>query len=190
MSLRGEVWRRRLGRGLLTLLALNAAVFAAYTLPRILTRRSQERELKALRADLAREERIVGAMRERARMVAANDRDARRFLDEVLEPASAGLVTVLAEVDKDAGDAGLELQSRGMTHDRLRKLPVARVGISLPVRGSYANLVDFVERLEASRHFLVVDGVALRRHRTGREAEMKVDLSVYFREREAPADGL
>jgi Tfp pilus assembly protein PilO len=189
MRLRGEAWGRGLRRVLLGLLAVNVAVFATYTAPRLLTRRSQEREVQVLRAEVAREQAIVGAMRDRATTVEANERDTRRFLARVLEPASSGLMAVLSEIEKDASEAGLELQSRTMTHDGLRGLPVVRVAINLPVRGSYADLVAFVERLEASRRFLVVDAVALRRHRAGGEAEMNVDLSAYFREAEGATDG-
>jgi hypothetical protein len=61
--------------------------------------------------------------------------------------------------------------------------------MTIPVAGSYEQLVSFIERLEGSPHFVVVDRLQLREGREGRPDELDVGLTAYFRAEGVPGDG-
>jgi Tfp pilus assembly protein PilO len=166
---------------LLVLLGLNAAVFVAYTLPRTLQERSLAAQAERLRRAVEREGATTLALRQRAEAVRANAADTQRFLTEVLEDRAEGLLPVLEEVESAAGEAGLELRSRRYAPERVADAPLMRFGITIPVKGTYEQLVSFIERLERSPRFLVIDRVQLREGRGGDGDQLNVVVSAYFR---------
>ena len=60
-----------------------------------------------------------------------------------------------------------------------------RIKVTLPLEGSYAQLVAFLERVERSKHFLTVDRIALTGDTDG-AANLQVELSAYFRSEGRP----
>jgi Tfp pilus assembly protein PilO len=166
---------------LLVLLGLNAAVFGAYTVPRTLEERSLAAQAATLRQAVERERAATLALGQRVAAIRANAADAERFLTQVLEYRAKGLLPVLEEVERVAGEAGLELKSRRYSSEEVTDSPLIRFRITIPVNGSYAQLVSFIDRLERSPRFLVIDRVLLREGRGSDEDQLNVVVSTYFR---------
>jgi uncharacterized membrane protein YqiK len=82
---------KRLHRPALVLLALNAVVFAVFTLPRTLQERSLASRVALLRAEAERERGQAEASRRRAETIRENVKDAERFSREILKPREATL---------------------------------------------------------------------------------------------------
>jgi Tfp pilus assembly protein PilO len=158
----------------LGVLAANAVAFAVYTFPRTLQQRSLAEHASALEKDVERERRNALAMRERADAIRANARDLEAFYREVLKDPE-GLFSVLKELDKQAPSVG----TRSYRPYDVKGAAVARFVVTMPLSGSYEQLVAFLRRLERSPHFLTVDRVSLREREPS--AELDVELSVYFR---------
>ena len=59
--------------------------------------------------------------------------------------------------------------------------PLERVAMTLPLEGSYPQLVGFLRGVERSKRFLTVDGVALRADAES-GGSLQVDLSTYLRQ--------
>ena len=57
--------------------------------------------------------------------------------------------------------------------------PVERVSVTLPLEGSYPQLVGFLREVERSPRFLTVDRVAMRSEEA--RAQLQVVLSMYVR---------
>ena len=134
-----------------------------------------------LERDVAQERARATALRERLAAVRANVADTRLLLEERLAPRETGLLPLLDEVEASARAAGLKLTSRGYSEEQLESLPVNRVRITLPADGTYRQLVDFVQRLERSDRFLVVERVQLREQGSGTGGQLDVVLSAFFR---------
>ena len=172
--------RERLLRPLLWLLAANVVVLVVYTLPRTLQERSLSQQAAALKNDVEREKRNLERLRERADTISANARDLDAFYRDVLkEPGQ--LVAVLKEIDKQAPSAG----ARSFRPMEVKAAAVSRFVVSMPLSGSYEQLVAFLRKLERLPHFVTVDRVALREKESA--AQLDVELSVYFRA--APTGG-
>ena len=61
------------------------------------------------------------------------------------------------------------------------KAPLERVAVTLPLEGSYAELVGFLRGVERSERFLTVDRVSLRADAESGGA-LQVELSTYLRQ--------
>lgn len=178
--------RARLRRPALALLALNAAVFLAFTLPRTLQEQSAATRVVALREEVAREQGRVAALRERAEAMAANARDVERFARERLRPRAEALLPALDEIHRAASEEGITLGRESYTRDEPREGLPARVRVSLPVSGSYEQIVGFLGRLERSKQFLIVDQLSLGTEGGEGEARLAIVVSAFFRETAPP----
>lgn len=176
----------RLVRPALYLVALNAALFLAFTLPRTLQERSLASRLETLRAEAGRERGQIAALRQRAETIRLNQQDASRFLREIVRSRRATLLPALAEIHKAADAEGLELGAESYARSEVKDTPLVRVRVTLPVKGGYAQLVGFLGRLERAKAFVVVDSVGLREGENG--ASLDVGLSMYFLAGAEPRD--
>ncbi len=180
---RAPLWRQS-AWPFVVLLGANLVGFVGYTWPRLQRERDLEARLRSVRKTLAAERADVEALRERSGMILANRADERRFVEEVVPARDGGLFGVLEDVEAMAADAGLELKSRRYRPQKVVGMPLLRLSITLPVSGSYRQLVSLIERLEQSTHLLVVDGVQLQEAGGGSGGDLSVELSTYLREEE------
>jgi Tfp pilus assembly protein PilO len=172
-------WRRVLLAPVLVLLGVNAAAFFAFTLPRSLSERSVAARASTLRREVGVARTRAAALARRSEAMASNAEDARRFYAEVVKARQEALLPALAEIQKVAEDLGLRLRSHAYDSEAVKGAPLVRIEVSMPVSGSYRQLVSFLDRIERSSRFLFVDGVELR-ERAGAGAELSVRVSAYF----------
>ncbi len=176
----------RLVRPALLLLAANVAIFLAFTLPQTLQERSLASRVATLQSEALRERGQVEALRRRARAIQANQSDAARFFGEIAKSRQATLLPALAEVHQAAAAEGLHLGQEQYSRSDIKETGLVRLRITLPLRGSYGQLVGFLRRLEGSKSLVVVDTLGLTSPESGGEASLAIGLSAYFL---APPEG-
>jgi Tfp pilus assembly protein PilO len=174
-------WTARLRVPFLVLVGVNAAVFLAFTLPRILQERSLQARAEALHADVALARQRAEAARQRAETLRQDETDTRQFFAEVVADRRQSLVPLLQEVVTTARELGLRTEHQSYDTEPLKGLPLVRFHITMPVTGSYAQLASLLDRLEKSRRFITVDQVALREEGNAGQAQLSLTLSAYFR---------
>jgi Tfp pilus assembly protein PilO len=185
-------WRRRLLVPFLALLALNAIAFGAYTLPRTWQERNREARVVTLRAEVERERRVLSDLKHQEDVVRRNAEDVKHFYDETLGTRSKAYVGTLEDILKMARQPGLQAGSRSFRPEEVKGLPVTQVSLTLPIEGSYKQLVGFLSSVEKSPRFLTVDKVALREshgREEGSKGALSVALSAYFRNEAEGGDG-
>ena len=173
-------WRRFLVPALL-LLAVNVVTYLAYTRPRAERLRDVaaravvlKQEAEGLRARVAR-------VRERAQALETNTADVGRFYSAVGRKES--VLAVQEDVVGLGRQLGLVIGPRSYANAPVKgSKGLSRFKIVMPVSGSYRQIATFLHRLEAMRHFVTVDSVALREDAAagGRSTNLNVSLSVYF----------
>jgi len=183
-------WRRRLVPIALALLGVNLLVYLAYTLPRSMGHKDAESRADSLRQEVARERVETAARREFVTTVSKNREDVRRFYASMVDRREEGLLETLREIEALARDRGLVAGSRAYEREEIKGASLTRVGITVPLKGTYGDLVGFLAQIESGKRFITVDRVALRRQGdTGGAAQLSVDLSAIFKEGGAPAGG-
>ena len=174
-------WRAKLLPLFLGLLALNAVAFVAWTLPRSLRQRNAQARAASARAELQLEKQRAQALVDRAEAIRANGADLERFYATLAGDEKQDLFQYLEAVEELAREPGLQLATRSVRREDVDGAPLERVVMTLPLEGSYPQLVGFLRGVERSKRFLTVDGVALRADAES-GGSLQVDLSTYLRQ--------
>jgi len=182
-------WRRR--RYYLPpaiILLLNAGVYYGITYrlrnkQDILTREEKSLTEKAdtLRSEL---EKLKGEQER----VSGNEKIADRVWND-LPARDPGLIEAVAEIDKIARETSVARGTTTYSEDDLEN-GLVRITATMPVQGSYFDLVGFVNRLERSPRFFLLESVKLNGGQDGAELELGCSVSFCLRKgRGAPAAG-
>jgi Tfp pilus assembly protein PilO len=186
MSQGAPFWRRRLLPLFVALLAVNVLALVVWTGPRYWMQKNAARRAQAARAELDRQRQVTIALRERAAAIRENAADAERFQRSLVGAEKQDLLPALKAIEDLARAPGLRPGGRGFEREGVPDAPVERVGVTLPLEGSYEQLVGFLREVEASPRFLTVDRVSMRAQHEG-GARLQVELSTYLRQSgEAP----
>jgi Tfp pilus assembly protein PilO len=187
MSRGTPFWRRRLLPAFLALLGLNVVTFVVWTGPRYWMQKNAARRAEAARAELEGQRRTTLALRERAAAIRDNAADVERFQLSLAGAEKADLLPALRAIDDLARAPGLRPGARGFQREEVPDARVERVAVTLPLEGSYEQLVGFLREIEASTRFLTVDRVSMRAENDG-GARLQVELSTYLRPAGAPEE--
>jgi Tfp pilus assembly protein PilO len=177
---RRPFWRRLVPL-VVGLVAVNGVVFAAYSLPRAYQVRNVTARAAEARQELAREREAAAALRESADTMRANARDAERFYRDVVASQRPDLISLLEEVEKMATEPGLKPGVRSYRLEGVKEASLTRVSVTLPLEGTYGQLVAFLDRVERSKHFVTVDRIGLTSGLPGGVVTLRVELSAYLR---------
>lgn len=166
---------------LLALLVLDAAVYFFWVRPARHARldpgevAALEREVERLETEVARLERI-----ERALPRATRELDG--FVQQHFVPAGAGSSALVSELERAAAEAGVRA-GRVDFHPRpVRDRPeLTRLEITTTVEGSYANLLRFLDALERSGNFCLLDRLSLVAGTRGGSLKLDLGLTTYLR---------
>ena len=173
-------WRRRLVPLVLGLLGTNLAVLAGWTGPQGYKQRNAAARAETARAEVERQKEAVSALRERAEAIRSNQKDLERFYGSLAGTEKADLLPTLEAIQEMARSPGLKPGARTVNRDDVRDAPLERVTVTLPLEGSYGQLVGFLREVEHSPRFLAVDRVAMRSDER-RGTSLQVELSTYLR---------
>jgi Tfp pilus assembly protein PilO len=174
------LWRRWLLPAFLLLLVVNLLTAAVWTVPRSLRLRSATARVEAAREMVEQERSMVAQQRERGDAIDANAEDLTRFSDTVVGPERVELLPTLEDIEAMARAPGLTPGRRSFRREEVEGTAVERVAVTLPLEGSYQQLVGFLREVERSERFLTVDGVSLRGE-PGGEANLQVEMSAFMR---------
>jgi Tfp pilus assembly protein PilO len=173
-------WRRRLLPVFLGLLAVNLIALAAWTLPRTLRLRNATVRVEAAREAVENERAGAASVRERSAAMDANAKDLQVFYDTVVGPEELDLLPTLEEIEAMARAPGLTPGRRSFSRQEVDDVALERVAVTLPLDGSYEQLVGFLQEVESSPRFLTVDGISLRGDADG-EGTLLVEMSAFMR---------
>lgn len=179
MSEKGPLWRTRMLPAFLVLLGVNLVALAAWTGPRYWRQRNAATRAQAAQAESRRQRAAVLKLRERAAAIRDNAADVQRFYQGA-GTEKADLLPTLEAIEDMARAPGLAPGARTFKREEVADAQVERVVVTLPLEGSYEQLVGFLRQVERSPRFLTVDGVAMRANADG-EATLQVEFSAYLR---------
>ena len=178
---RWHAHRRWVYWGLVLLIAADIAVYIGWL--RGLAQRVQvdpatlesvESEVAQRSAEVARLRRV----REQA-PTAAPRLDA--FARERFWSEAEGYSRTLAELTETAKSAGVRISGTQYRESQFKERPeMLQLQLNTSVEGSYANLLRFMEELERSPHFYLVQDLNVASQRGG-EVKLEMTLVTYFR---------
>ena len=185
--------REASGKILLVMAALllaNAAVAVAFVRPLVAKYRQltdssnpQTQELKA------REKEVVAREAYRASLEKARD-DVKHFAADVLSTRQRRMIGVQLEVTGLAKQFGIAADRVSYENNDLDNGALERFGTVVPLQGGYASLRKFIQAVESSENFLVIERVSLGTGKTADAVELQITLATYFIAPDANLDNI
>ncbi len=130
-------------------------------------------QAKLLAADVKRAEAIKAHLSEVGH-------DADRFYQDSLLGASAGYSEVVADLGTIAAHSGLKTSLVSFRPTDLKSRGVTEIQITAGVEGDYPSLIHFINGLERSKNFYLLDSLTLQSASTG-AIKLSLELRTYFR---------
>jgi len=173
--------RRWVYWGLVLLIAADVAVYVGWvrglaqrTLVDPATLAALETEVGERAAEVARLHRV----RQQA-PTAAPKLDA--FARERFWSQAEGYSRTLAELSETAKSAGVRVSGTQYRESQFKERPeMIQLQLGASIEGSYVNLLSFMEELERSPHFYLVQDLSVASQRGG-EVKLEMTLVTYFR---------
>lgn len=163
---------------LFVLLVVNAVVFAAVT-HRLANK--QERlgaDQERLSGELAQKSAELEALTLAQTRVAENANAVSAFWTDTVKPRVPGLTEAWEEIDRLANESNVKKGRIGYDRDLL-DVGLEQIKASMPVEGNYFDLVRFINRLERSERFFLVEEVQLSQ-RESTDETIRLDCSISF----------
>ena len=166
---------------LLVLLAFNVAFYLFATRPKL-------KEYQGLTVDneprlrvLEQRTREVEAREEFLGALQTAESELRRLREEVLSTRNLRMVEVQQELEALCRQFNINLDSVTFDSDLLESENLDKLIMVVPLQGNYANLRNFLQAVESSEKFLLVERVALAEGRQGGVMlELNITLATYF----------
>jgi Tfp pilus assembly protein PilO len=136
---------------------------------------ADNRKLGLLAAEIERAEKIRHDL-------PATIADCNRF-DASLLPASTGNSAIAAELDSLAKKSGVQIQSLNLHHKDIAGRNLTQVDLDSTVSGDYGSIVKFMNNLQRSQNFYIVESLNLQAEGQGNPNAMRIGLHMktYFR---------
>lgn len=164
-DLRQNLWRVAAVLG--GLLALNLAFYLFFNLPRLRALESlEDRRNTAARELRTTTERVAKIQN----LLTVYDDQTRRlddFYENLLGTQMDRMTTIQKEVRSIATEFHIDPEAIDYNPAEIEGAGLTLFQITIPLTGGYANLRQFINRIESSRHLLIVDSVELTGAREG-----------------------
>lgn len=110
--------------------------------------------------------------------------DMKTLRQDVLSTRALRMVDVNAEITGLSDRFNIPVEQVNYGTEILEREELDRYDISLPLEGSYSDLRRFLQAVESSEKFLIVEKVALRQSSDpaarGKKLQLNIDLATYF----------
>jgi len=170
---------------LAVILVVNAGFYLALTRPKMkeyrglmLGSQPQLTELEERRTEVEARESYLAQLRQA-------EEDLSRLREEVLSTRKLRMVEVQAELEALCQQFRIDLDSVTYDSELLESEGVDKLVMVVPLQGNYTSLRNFLQAVESSEKFLLVERVALAEGKQGGVLlELNITLATYF---DAPA---
>lgn len=185
-DLRENLWQ--IAGVLGVLLLFNLGFYLFFNLPRLRSLQNLEERrntaARDLRSTMARCEKMRG-------LVAQYDQETKRlddFYDNVLGSQMDRMTPIQKEVRSIAAEFHIDPEAIDYNPQESQGSGMTMFQITIPLVGGYPNLRQFINRIESSRHLLIVDSVELTGAREGGAMlSLTIKISTVFHAPPVPA---
>jgi Tfp pilus assembly protein PilO len=127
----------------------------------------------------AREKEVLEKEGYRAELEKARD-DMKRLAGDVLSTRQRRMIGVQLEIAKLVREFGISLDRVKYENEILDNGALERFASVIPLAGGYSNLRKFIQAVESSDNFLVVERVVLGTGKSNDVVELNITLATYF----------
>jgi Tfp pilus assembly protein PilO len=184
--------RAHLGRIMVILtgiVVLNVVFLLLVIGPRLAQVRTADEITAELAQAVEREQRRVRQWQERVDDLQRSREILRRFFQEDLSTKGERLVAVQREIYRIAQTFQVQAAQLKFTHESVKDSNFVLLGVNIPLSGGYNNLRQFINQVERSDLFLIIESVQLQEgERGGVLLNLNVRLTTYFADDDETGD--
>lgn len=164
-DLRENLWRIAAILGVLLLLNLGFYLF--FNLPRLRSLQTLENRRNSAARDLRGTQTRCEQMRDLLSKYDDETKKLEDFYGNVLGSQLDRMTSIQKEVRSIASEFRIDPESIDYNSQEIQGTGMAQFQITIPLIGGYPNLRQFINRIESSRHLLIIDSVQLTGAREG-----------------------
>jgi Tfp pilus assembly protein PilO len=166
---------------LVALILMNFPLYLAFVRPEIEADAGEQARIDQMRQQMVRRAATLNALKDIERKLKDSQEKYRNFEAEFLFSHDQGTSQLLEELDAISAEAGLLRNRVTYRLDPDLVFGMQRLGITLPIEGTYSNIRSFLNILENTSKFVIVDSMALVSEREGTGViRLDVSLSTLF----------
>ena len=134
-----------------------------------------KRQEALMAADVTRAETILGTLPQ-------IEQQCDTFFRQNFRPIGSGYSSVISDFGSLSRGAGLQAENLGFHQHEADKRGVTEIDMTAVIQGDYSSVVRFVNNLEHSDTFYVLDGLSLAASgSSGGQLRLNLQLHTYFR---------
>jgi len=137
-----------------------------------------EVEHLALQAKLRRAE-VVRGEKIRASLPQVG-KDCDSFFEETFVDKASGYSALESDLNSIANKAGLRISDKNYKEQDVKNHGVTEISIAADVEGSYSSLIQFIDGLQQSKNFYLLNNLSLGSSQGG-VIKLQLELRTYFR---------
>jgi Tfp pilus assembly protein PilO len=171
----------------LLLLALNTIAFLFIVLP-------EKQKISKLQTSFSQQRNQIGGqqndlkvLRRRLSALQKAQKDLDIIYNQVLAQKKVGVTAIRQELQDLAGSLSVERGALNYDYDDLPEYGLRHFSLSVPVEGAYREIRRFINDIERSQYFLILDRVDLsaeKESKSGESVTLNFQLSTYLRDEE------
>jgi Tfp pilus assembly protein PilO len=172
------------------LILANAVVSVAVVRPKIAKyRQLTDLSSPQLQVVKTREKEVVQKEDYRKSLEKTRD-DMKHLAGDVLSTRQRRMIGVQLEIAKMAKEFGVALERVKWENESVDNGALERFATVVPLAGGYSNLRKFIQAVESSENFLVIESVSLGAGKSSDVLELNITLATYFIAPDAKLDDL
>lgn len=167
--------------GLAGLLVLNLALLLLVTQPRLSAAQNADETTADLASAVERDRKRVDGLESRVKEMQESREVLERFFSEDLATKRERLVAVQREIYGIARTFQVEAAQLKFDHEPVKGTNLVQLSVNIPLAGGYNNLRQFINKVEHSDLFLIIQSIQLQEgDRGGAMLNLNIRLSTYF----------
>lgn len=171
---------------ILAWLGLNLAIAFAINVPRASEVASLSTDVEHLTREIQKKAADVDRLRPEHGRVLRGRSNLEVFFNEVLSTKQERLIDFQREIREIAGKYNINMEAISYPREVLAN-KVTKLGAAMPLTGSYENLRSFLETIERSENFIIIESIQLSSSKEGGVIlSLTIQLSTYFVDPDAP----
>lgn len=172
--------RIHVARLAIIVILINAVLLALVVLPRgnaIVSLQSQYGRLRSL---VAADQKNARELKARVERLQRAQSDLKKIYSEILLARRDGVVSIRLELEDLAHQLQIQRGDFGYSYKDIDEFGLQEFSLSVPVDGNYRNIRKFINSIERSKHFLILDKVNLSSDKQVNVLSLDFRLSTYL----------
>ena len=172
--------RIQFGRLIGAFLLINVLLLLFLVIPRRNVTSNLQDSFGNLRQQAANDQKEIRDLKTRLANLQRAQEDLKKIYSEILLPKKEGVLEIRLELEELARSMQIKRADPGYQYQDMSNFRVQQFGVSLPVEGSYRNIRRFINSIERSKHFLIIDAVDLSSEQQSDAVTLAFRLSTYL----------